>query len=327
LKLIFIIKEVNGLIQRYVKLIFLLLFIPIGFSACNASSSTSSELQQVVASTTIIGDIVRAIAGDTVDLTVLLPPGADPHTYEPTPQDMTRLADAKLIFLNGGGLEELMEPLIASAGGSARVIHLSEKITLLEGSEDLAHEVTPDAEDSHLHEGGDPHVWTDPNNILVWIDAIEAALSDLNPGEAGQYQAKADQYRAELKALDAWIAAEVSQIPPENRLLVTDHLEFTYFARRYGFSLVGAVIPNYSTSADTSAQELAALEDAIRAQGVRAIFVGNTVNPALAQRVANDTGVHLVTLLTGSLTEPGGEADTYLDYMHHNVNKIVQALK
>lgn len=315
------------MIQRFLKLIFLLLFIPIGSSACNASPSSSSELQQVVASTTIVGDVVRAIAGDTVDLTVLLPPGADPHTYEPTPQDMTRLADAKLIFLNGGGLEELMEPLIESAGGSARVIHLSEKITLLEGSEDLAHEATPDAEDSHLHEGGDPHVWTDPNNILVWVDAIEAALSELHPDEAGHYQEKANQYRAELNALDRWIAAEVAQIPPENRLLVTDHLEFTYFARRYGFSLVGAVIPNYSTSADTSAQELATLEDAIRTQGVRAIFVGNTVNPALAQRVANDTGVQLVTLLTGSLTEPGGEADTYLDYMRYNVNKIVQALK
>lgn len=317
----------NGLIQRFVKLISVLILIPIGFSACGSSPLTSSELQQVVASTTIVGDVVRTIAGDTVNLTVLLPPGADPHTYEPTPQDMTRLADAELIFLNGGGLEELMEPLIESADSKAKIIHLSERITLLEGSEDHSLEATPDTEGSHGHDGGDPHVWTDPNNILIWVDSIEAALSELNPGEAGQYQAKADEYRLELKTLDAWIAAEVNQIPPENRLLVTDHLEFTYFAKRYGFTLVGAVIPNYSTTADTSAQELAALEDAIRAQGVRAIFVGNTVNPALAQRVAKDTGVQLVTLLTGSLTEQGGEAATYLDYMRYNVSQIIQALK
>lgn len=316
------------MVFRYsAKLIFFSLLSLILLSGCSSTPKNSSEHVQVVASTTIVGDIVRAVAGDTIDLTVLLPPGADPHTYEPSPQDMTRLADARLIFLNGGGLEELIEPLIESAGGHAEITHLSDKIPLLEWSEGHLPGAAQDTEASHPHGGGDPHVWTDPNNILVWVDAIESALREINPGEAEQYQANAAQYRTELQELDKWIVSEVAQIPSENRLLVTDHLEFTYFAKRYGFTLVGAVIPNYSTSADTSAQELAALEDAILAQGVRAIFVGNTTNPALAQRVANDTGVELVTLLTGSLTAPGGEADTYLDYMRYNISRIVQALQ
>lgn len=307
-----------------VKLLSSLLMLLIGLSACSSAPPATQELPQVVAITTIIGDVVRAIAGETIELTTLLPPGADPHTFELSPQDLTRIADAELIFLNGAGLEQLMEPLIENAGGSGRVIHLSEGINLLEASE-VPHQET--SVDSDAHAAGDPHVWTDPNNILVWVDAIEAALGATNPTEIALYHTNAVQYRTELKALDEWIQTEVAQIPSENRLLVTDHLEFTYFARRYRFTLTGAVIPNYSTSADTSAQELAALEDTIRAQGVRAIFVGNTANPDLAQRVAADTGVQLVSLLTGSLTEPGGEADTYLNYMRYNVNAIIQALK
>ena len=202
-------------------------------------------------------------------------------------------------------------------------MHLSEGITLLEGS--IEHdEVSPENTQAHIQ--GDPHVWTDPNNILVWVDHLDAMLSEMNSTQAELYKTNSEQYRAELKALEEWIHVQVDQIPPENRQLVTHHLEFTYFAERYGFTLAGAVIPNYSTTADTSAQELAALEDTIRSLGVQAIFVGNTTNPDLAQRVANDTGVQLVSLLTGSLTEPGGGAETYLEYIRYNVNAIVQAL-
>jgi len=306
------------------RLLIHLTFILIGLTACQAAGTDSVKLPQVIASTTIVGDVVQAVAGDTIELTTLLPPGTDPHTFEPSPQDISNISDANLIFLNGAGLEELMEPLIANAGGSEKAIHLSDGIVLLEGSGEDIHTAT---ESSPTHTTGDPHVWTDPNNILVWVDAIEAALSELNPEEAAVYQANAAQYQADLKALDEWIQAEVAQIPEQNRKLVTDHLEFTYFAKRYGFTLTGAVIPNYSTSADTSAQDLAALEDVIRAQGVQAIFVGNTTNPDLAQQVAEDTGVQLVSLLTGSLTEPGGAASTYLDYMRYNVNAITQALQ
>lgn len=293
-------------------------------AACGSTPQATSGQLKVVATTTIVGDVVHTIAGQSIELTVLLPPGADPHNYEPSPQDLAKIADADLIVLNGAGLEEVLEPLIENAGGRGKVIHLSEGITLLDSS--IGHDdETPETTQADTQ--GDPHVWTDPNNILIWVDHLEAALSEMNSTQAELYKTNAAGYRVALKELDEWVHIQVDQMPPENRQLVTDHLEFTYFAVRYGFTLAGAVIPNYSTTADTSAQELAALEDTIRSLGVQAIFVGNTTNPDLAQRVANDTGVQLVPLLTGSLTEPGGGAETYLEYIRYNVNAIVQALK
>jgi len=127
--------------------------------------------------------------------------------------------------------------------------------------------------------------------------------------------------------MDAGIRQQVAQIPPENRKLVTDHQVFGYFAERDGFEQIGAIIPGYSTAAQPTAQEAAAIEDAIRGLGVKAVFVGKTVNPTLAQRVAEDTGIRLVGLYHGSLSEPGGEAGTYLDYLRYNVTQMVNALK
>ena len=134
-------------------------------------------------------------------------------------------------------------------------------------------------------------------------------------------------YRAELQQLDSWIQGQVTQIPQDRRKLVTDHQVFGYFADRYGFEQLGAVIPSFTAAAEPSAQQLAALENSIKKAGVQAIFVGKTVNPILAQRIASDTGTKLVALYTGSLTEPGGEADSYIALMRYDVAAIVEALK
>lgn len=279
---------------------------------------TSGELQ-IVATTSIVGDVVQQIAGDRAEIWVLVPPDVDEHSFEPSPRDIARVSDAGLVFMNGAGLEGFIEKLAENAGGSVNLISVSDGITPLEGQPD---------EDGHDGEGGpDPHFWTDPNNVLVWVDNIERALSEADPGGVDTYRANAEAYRAELRALDEWVRAQVEQIPPENRRLVTDHTMFTYFADEYGFEQVGAIVPGYSTLASPSAQELAALEDAIRAQGVPVIFVGSTVNPALAERVAADTNTRLVPILTGSLTGPDGTAPTYLEYIRHNVTTIVEALK
>jgi ABC-type Zn uptake system ZnuABC Zn-binding protein ZnuA len=182
-------------------------------------------------------------------------------------------------------------------------------------------------EDDHAGETVDPHVWFDPHHVSTWVDNAARALSAIDPVQAATYQANAEQYRQELQALDRWIVEQVAAIPATNRQLVTDHLIFSYFAQRYGFEQVGAVVPGYSTLSEPSAQELAALEDAIRQTGVKAILVGNTVNPALAERVAGDTGTRLVQVYTDSLTAPGGEAESYLAFMRYNVRAIVDALK
>ena len=157
--------------------------------------------------------------------------------------------------------------------------------------------------------------------------AGELPRSRLDPAHAATYKANADAYRAQLRDLDAWVRAQVATIPAENRKLVTDHATYAYFAERYGFEQIGAVVPGYSTAAQPSAQSLADLEDRIAAYGVKAVFVGKTVNPALAQRVASDTGIRLVFLYSGSLTESGGEADSYLSYVKYNVMAVVEGLK
>jgi len=300
------------------------------FSACSqpgqAPAAPTGKLN-VVATTTIIGDVVHQVGGEALELSVLLPPGVDPHSFEPSPRDVARIADADIIFANGAGLEAFLDSLLVSAGAKERVVHLSDELQLIDTSAPAgAHASDTDAH-REAQPAGDPHVWTDPNNVMVWVDTIVRQLSALAPAHAPAFAANAEAYRIELAELDAWIREQVALVPESNRKLVTDHAVFGYFAARYGFTQVGALIPSYSTGAEPSAQELAALEDMIHAQNVPAIFVGQTVNPNLAARVAQDTGTQLVYLYTGSLSEADGPAASYLDYIRYNVRAITEALK
>lgn len=283
------------------------------------------EKLRVLATTGIVADIVANVGGDKIDLAQLLPVGADPHTFQPSPQDLARVADTHLIFANGMGLETFLDEMIANAGGEAAVVHVSEGIELRELAAEEAH---PDeAEADHEHEGGDPHTWTTPANAIIFVGNIEQALSALDPENAATYAANAAAYERQLQELDRWVTEQIGLIPPENRQLVTDHATFGYYADRYGLTQAGAVIPSFSTSAEPSAQELAALEDRIKEYGVKAVFVGTSVNPALSKQVAEDTGVALVTLYTGSLGPAGSGVETYIDYIRYNTHAIVTALK
>lgn len=279
---------------------------------------------QVVATTSIVADIVRQVGGELVEVTALLPPGTDPHSYEPTPQDIARVSEAQVVFANGAGLEEFLDQLIESAGAQEQVVHVSEGIDFIESGKAEEHE---NEGEEHEHEGADPHTWTDPNNVMIWVDNIQDNLSQVDPANAAVYQANASAYQSQLEELDAWIREQVKATPEADRKIVTDHQLFTYFADEYGFEQVGAIVPGYSTGAQPSAKELAELEDAIRELGVPVVLVGNTVNSALAERVAEDTGTKLVFIYTGSLSDPGGEADSYLAYIRHNVQAILEGLR
>ena len=301
-----------------------LIFITLFLAGCTSSTpQPASGKLYVVATTTIVGDMIANIGGEAVELTVLLPAGTDPHSFQPTPRDAVKLADAGVIFINGAGLETFLDKLLENSASQAQVVDLSTGITLLQGG----HEHEGEEHDDDDHAQGDPHVWTDPNNILLWVDSAEQVLSRLDPANAALYQANAAAYRAQLTGLDGWIKTQVEQVPPERRKLVMDHEILGYFAQRYGFELVGAIIPGFSSASEPSAQELAALEDAMRSLGAPAIFVSFEVSPALAQRVAGDTGVQLATIYSGSLSLPGGPADTYLKFTRYNVTVIVEALK
>ncbi len=307
-------------------LIILSLTVIVSFvlAACSPPKADSGRLK-VVATTTLVGDVVRQVGGEAIDLSVLLPLGADPHTFEPRPQDIAALSQAQVVFINGLGLEEALEPVL-EANARGKVVAVSDGIEVLpfngmeEGEE---HE----GEEDHHHAAGDPHTWTDPNNVIIWAQNIAAALAQADPENATTYQANAEAYIARLRELDAWIRQQVEQVPHDQRKLVTDHAILGYFAQEYGFEQVGLVVSSLSTNAAPSAQELAALEDAIREQGVRAILVGRTVNPAISGQLAQDTGIKLVFIYSGSLGEAGSGVETYLDYMRYNVQAIVDALK
>jgi len=305
---------------RRTPIAFLLLAILLTACGGGAASGGGDKLR-VVATTTIVGDVVARVGGDCIDLTILLPVGADPHAFDPRPQDVAAVADADIVFANGAGLEEFLHPLLESAGAEEKLVEVSMGIELLPF----------DAEEKHAggeeHEGGDPHIWMDPNNVILWTENIAAALSGADPAHAEQYAVNAGHYIEALRELDVWIHTRVARIPPERRKLVSDHAVFGYFAKEYGFEQVGTIVASFSTNASPSARELAELEDTIWAYNIPAIFVGATFNPALAEQVSQDTGTALVFVYTGSLSAPGGEADSYIEFMRYNVNVIVEALK
>lgn len=249
----------------------------------------------LLATTSILGDVVRQVAGELVDLTVLLPPDTDPHTFQPTPQEIALLSRADLVFVCGAGLEEALAPFLSQA---RRVVDLSQGIEL---------RTSPDGR-------VDPHVWLSPPNVAIWVEEIAAALAELDPAHAEEYHARAQAYRRELALLDSWIEEQVRKIPEGRRVLVVDHLAFGYFADRYGFRQL-AILPGFSTLAEPSARELAQLEQEIRRLGVPAIFISHTTASPLVEQVARDTGVRVVRLYVGALSGPDGPAPTYLELM------------
>ena len=278
------------------------------------------ERLRVLATTSIVADVVAAIGGSRTEVTALVPPGVDPHSFEPTPQDVRAAADAQVIFENGLGLEAFLGDLVKSAGAGVPVVSVSSGIEPLAAGSHTAEEATAG------HTEWDPHVWLDPQNVILWTEVIEASLSALDPPGAADYARGAEAYRLELQALDTEIEAALAAIPEGQRQLVTDHEEFAYFAARYGCEIVGTVIPAPSAAAEPTARDLAVLVDAIRSTGVRAVFVSSVVTPSLARQVADDTGIQLVTLYAHSLSGSGGPAPTYLELMRLNARLIAEAL-
>ncbi len=307
-------------LMRKISLIFIVLLTGLTFvlGGCNPQSSDNdSNRIHLMATTSIVGDVVQQIGKESVDVEVLLPLGTDPHSFTPTPSDISRMVDAELVFISGAGLEEFLSPMIASAGVDVRLVDLSADIPLRSMESDSPGE----------EHGEDPHTWMDPNNVIIWAQIVAEKLAQLNPRNQVVYQDNAKQYQTELVELDLWVEAQVKQIPIERRRLVTDHLVFGYFADRYGFQQVGAIIPGFSTLAEPSARELARLEDAIMAFNIPALFVSWSGNQNLADRIAEDTGVRLIPLYTHSLSPAGEAAEHYQDFIRYNVNAIVEGLK
>ena len=205
---------------------------------------------EILTSTTILADVTRNIVGERLSVGSLLPVGADPHSYQLTPQDTARISKSKVLILNGAGYERFLETALANADGKRTLIEASTGLRL--------------RSDTTHGQGTDPHLWLDPNNMIVYVQNIRDGLIQFDPAGADTYRANAQAYIQQLKNLDTWINEQVTQLPPSRKLLVTNHEAFGYFAERYGFRVVGTVIESFSSDASPSAQQMAALVDQIK---------------------------------------------------------------
>jgi len=300
----------------------LLMVMLLSLAACGRASappaSPGDAGLMVVAAEPFLADIAQNVAGSRAVVATLMPAGVDPHAYEPTPGDLARVADSDVLILNGAGLEESLLEMLRNAGGERLVI---------EACAGLASRAVPEANTSSEHQEGDPHFWLDPNHVIHYVENIRAGLSEADPAGAATYAANAQQYVARLSELDRWIAEQVAAIPADRRLLVTNHESFGYFADRYGFRVVGTIIPGVSTGAAPSARQLAELVDAVKAAGVRAVFLETGSNPQLAQQLAREAGIRVVTQLYTHSPAADGPAAGYLGMMEYNTRAIVDALQ
>ena len=283
-----------------------------------AASPEAGPTLLATASTGIVADWVRHVGGTHVEVFSLVPTDGDPHTFQPGVLAVTRVADADIVFTVGLGLEAAwLDELVRNAAADpSRIVKLGEAAD----PRDVA-----GAGDRRIP---DPHFWLDPLRVGQAIDEIAARLSVLDPEREISYGENAAVYRYRLGVLHAEITEQVASVPPERRVLVTSHDSFRYFAARYGFRIVGAVIPGVTTEREASAAELARLTDAIRANDVPAVFAEASVSDRLVSAVAGETGARVVgSLRVGALGSPGSGADTYIGMMRADVEAIVEALR
>ncbi|HXZ44269.1 MAG TPA: metal ABC transporter substrate-binding protein [archaeon] len=292
-------------------LFFLCLFF---LAACESrpaqTQSAGPPKPTVVTTLTVLADMIQQVGGDKVRVKALVPPGGEVHTYQPTPDDIRNVAQAKIVFYNGAHLEEWLDETIRSAGKpNLPIVVLSEGLSLIKESGDEPN----------------PHLWLDVTNAKAYVEKIRDGLSKLDSANAGYYADRAKSYLAQLDELDRWIQAEVETIPKARRKLVTFHDAFPYFAKRYGFSLHGVLVA--SPGKEPSARELAALARRIKREQVPAVFAEAQFNPKAMEVLASDTGVRVITNLYNDTLSTGPEANTYIAMMKHDVTQIVNALK
>lgn len=284
--------------------------VALAIAACGSNDATAGT--EVVATTSILGDIAANVVGDAGSVAVLVPIGADPHDYRPSSRQMAALTSADLVIVNGLGLEEgLEESLDAAAADGARLLTVGPEVDPMP----FAGGTTPD-----------PHVWLDPVRVAAIARLIATDLEAIEPG--GGWQERADAYAARLENLDAEIAATLAGVPAERRTLVTNHDSLEYFAARYGFTVVGTVIPGGSTLGNPSASDIADLVAKMEAASVRVLFAETTEPVELAEAVASELGdeVAVVELFTGSLGERGTSAETLAGLLMENARRISAAL-
>lgn len=277
-------------------------------AGCRAPAPASTAELHVLAAETFLADIAQNVAGRRVVVESLLPPGVDPHGFQAAPQDAIRIAQAQVLIVNGLGYETWLENSLAADPPGRLVVKASEG-------------VIPAV-------AGDPHQWMNPLHVVRYAENIRDALTQADPDGRSTYSANTDAFVAQLRTLDEWIRAQVSALPPERRVLVTNHHALESFAAAYGFEVAGVVIPGLSSEAAPSARQMAALIETIRSAKAPAIFLDVSENQNLARQIAAESGARVVTgLYVETLSTADGPAPTYIDMLKYDVGLIVEALK
>ena len=298
-------------------------------SACGSAPRGNDRGLSILASTTFLADIARNVTGERASVDSLLPIGTDPHSYQATPSDVVKISESTVLILNGLEYEHFIEPLLENADGERLVITATDGLEprALGGTRAEEHAEEGMADEEAGHEAGDPHMWLDPNLIIIYVENIRNGLIQADPEGTEVYRVNADAYIAQLEELDEWIVEQVNTVPSERRQLVTNHEALGYFAERYGFEIVDTILPSFSSDASASAREIAAVIEAIKSRGAPAIFLGGVENADLANQIAAETGAKVVDDLQLETLTAGDPAATYIDMMKYNVLLIVEALK
>jgi zinc/manganese transport system substrate-binding protein len=306
-------------------------------AACGGSDGAAGgdgSGPDVVVTTSILGDVVENLVGDAAEVEVIMPPNADPHDFQASARQAAALREADLVVVNGAGFEAGLEDAIDGAvDDGATVFAAVDHVDTLPAADEPSDESGEGGEGGDDHaddgEGVDPHFFTDPARMAAAAEALADALADNVPGLDDQaFRDRAGAYLDQLRALDAEVEATLAPVPAADRKLVTNHDVFAYFADRYGFTVVGTVIPAITTSAEPSAGELDELAATIEAEGVRAIFADTSSPEALAEALAAEVGgdVQVVELYSESLGEPGSEGGTYVDMIRTDATRVAGAL-
>jgi zinc/manganese transport system substrate-binding protein len=263
---------------------------------------------KVVASFSILGDFVKNVGGERVDVTTLVGPDSDVHVYAPAPEDARKIANARLLVVNGLGLEGWLPRLLQAAGGKALMATATRGITPL-----------------RLGSDADPHAWQSVANARIYVANIRDALAATDPADADYFRKHAEDYLAKLDVLDREVRQAVMRIPENRRKVISTHDAFGYFASAYGIKFIAPL--GVSTESDASARDIAGIIEQIRAEKIPAVFLERISDPRLMRRLSAETGAKVGgTLYSDSLTDEKGEAPTYIDMVRHNIKALTSAL-
>jgi len=284
-----------------------------------APSARAQDRLNVIASFSILGDFVKNVGGDRVEVATLVGPNGNAHVYAPSPGDAKKVADAKLVFVNGLGFEGWLERLVKASGTKAPIVVATKGIKPLERAGEHEHD------HDHDHGRADPHAWQSVANAKIYVANIRDALIAADPAGKDAYSANAAAYLAKLDALERDVREVIAKIPADRRRVITSHSAFGYFQDAYGVNFTAP--QGVSTEAEASAKDVAAIIAQIRKQKVAAVFLENVTDPRLVEQVARETGAKVGgTLYSDALTDDKGDATTYIDLMRHNLRQLASAL-